>query len=386
MFGLYLHLPFCRKRCTYCNFYLTTERGNFEKYLSALQRRVDRSLPELLAARGGEGAAYTVALGGGTPSLAPPEWIAALLQTLSGTLGPAVEVSLEANPEDLDRERLGGLRTAGVTRLTIGVQTLDDALLAALGRVHDAARAEQAVRDAQAAGFSNLGIDLIFGLPGQTPESARADLTTASRWPVQHISHYALEVEGATVLGKAVLERKKSAWEDDLEAGFYDDAGALLGAAGFFRYEVSNYARPGFESLHNSLYWTDRDYLGLGPSAASYWRGNRWSEIADLRGWLQREESASDAATGLIAPPPAELWRDALAMGMRLSRGVDWNALWKKYRTGDPPLPESALAKLLDQRLLRWEAPRISVAADRQFLTEGIISEILAQPEISGRV
>lgn len=375
MFGLYLHVPFCVRRCSYCNFYLTTELSTLPRFSAALERTVRQALPELRSVNSPDG--YTVALGGGTPSRLEHEILGGILGHIRGALGPAAEISLEANPEDITAESAAAWKSAGVSRLTIGVQTLDDAVLKTLGRAHDAAQAEAAVAIAARAGFSNLGIDLIFGLPGQTADSARADLERASRWPVAHVSHYALETDGATALGHEIRRGVRAEWPEEMQLELYGDAARLLGSAGLPRYEVSNYARPGLESRHNSLYWSDAEYLGIGPSAASYWRGQRFSEAPDLAAWLAAaEQDASPPRSETVTPSPRERLRDALCMGMRLSTGAPALALWKKYLpAAAPPDISLTLAPFLDHGLLSWNGDRLAIPAAQQFRTDGLAGE-----------
>ena len=375
MFGLYLHIPFCARRCSYCNFYLTTETSGETRYAQALTKAVARVLPELQAAHSTDG--YTVALGGGTPSRLADESLRKILTGLSAALGPAVEISLEANPEDVTAAAAAAWRKAGVTRLTIGVQSLNDAVLHTLGRVHDAAQAEAAVTFAARAGFANLGVDLIFGLPGQTPESARHDLAMAARWPITHLSHYALETDGATALGNEIRRGVRAEWPEDMQVALYAESGRLLAENGFPRYEVSNYAKPGRESRHNSLYWIDADYLGIGPSAASYWQGRRYSEAPHLADWLAAvAANQQPPRCEEFTPPARERLRDALVMGLRLSAGAPVAALWRKYLPDESPPDFSArLARFLAHDLLCWDGQRLTVPSAHQFRTDGLAGE-----------
>ena len=377
MFGVYLHFPFCARRCSYCNFYLTTEVSGEVRYGRALEIAVDRAIPELIAANSPGG--YTLALGGGTPSRLEIASLQKIFARLRDTLGLAAEISLEANPEDVSDETAAAWKSAGVTRLTLGVQSLDDAVLRTLGRVHDAARAETAVASAARAGFANLGVDLIFGLPGQTPESACSDLAVAVRWPIAHLSHYALETDGATALGNEIRRGVRAEWTEELQVDLYAEAGRLLAEKGFPRYEVSNYARPGFASRHNSLYWTDTDYLGIGPSAASYWRGHRFSEAPDLSAWIAAVETERNPPRSEeVSPTARERLRDALMMGLRLSAGAPAQALWSKYLAAEPPPDFSArLAPFLSHDLLCWKGECLAVPAAQQFRTDGLAGEVV---------
>lgn len=374
--GLYLHVPFCAARCSYCNFYFTTERAPQQEFEAQLVRAVEAALPAL---RDSSAGGWTVALGGGTPSRIASATLHSIMDLLRGALGAPLEASLEANPEDLTPAALTEWKAAGISRLTVGVQTLDDRLLLALNRQHSADDARRAIERAAAAGFENLGADLIFALPGQTRAQAEADLREVARWPLAHLSHYALELEATTRLGAEAARGLHHIPDDDWQADLYQSAYELLAGAGFARYEVSNYARPGFESRHNSLYWTDCDYLGLGPSAASRWQGSYWRELPDLRGWLRAAHAGTERRVDLVTPAPRERLRDALAMGLRRNAGVQLTDWWHCHLP-DTPLPALAtsLAILIDRRELQWDGKRLSIPAENQFLTEGIVGRTLA--------
>jgi oxygen-independent coproporphyrinogen-3 oxidase len=267
--GVYLHVPFCERVCPYCDFPVvaarTLGRSEEARYVGAL-------LGELAARR----EAYagrrlaTVYLGGGTPSLLAPESVARLLAAVRAAFpGVPEEVTLEANPSTTERERLAGFRDAGVTRLSLGVQSFDDATLKRLGRAHRAAECHRFLDAARAAGFANLSLDLIFGAPGQARANALADAAAALSHAPEHVSAYALTVEPGTPFARAVAADKLELPEDDAAAEMMLALGERLEAAGLARYEVSSWARSGYAARHNRRYWQRRPVLGLGVGAHS---------------------------------------------------------------------------------------------------------------------
>ncbi len=260
--SLYIHIPWCVRKCPYCDFNSYAARGGLpeSEYVAALLSDLDRELEEL-----GQRQIETVFIGGGTPSLFSPEAIDELLQgiTRRTRLAPEAEITLEANPGTVDAARFRGIRAAGVNRLSIGVQSFDDALLHAIGRIHSGAEAVQAIAGAREAGFDNLNLDLMFGLPGQDSRQALADVETAIGLAPTHISFYHLTLEPNTAFYKQppVLPD-----EDAVSLG-QQGCQQVLAAAGYSQYEISAYARPGYACRHNLNYWRHGDYLGIGAGA-----------------------------------------------------------------------------------------------------------------------
>ncbi len=285
--SVYLHVPFCRSRCTYCGFYSGEPLGAVDRFVRAAVREI--------GLRAGEGRPTgpvdTVYLGGGTPSLLGPARVARLLATVDRSWGIAAgaEVTLEANPCDLPDP--AGFRAAGITRLSLGVQALDDAVLAALGRRHTAAEAENAVARAARAGFASVGVDLIYGVPDLSPGRLGEWVTRLAALGATHLSAYSLELHPGTPLSERA---RTGAFRPADETGEHAQWRAVAGRAraeGLAPYELSNFARPGHESRHNLAYWTGRPYGGVGPGAHGFdpdqgpW-GTRWWNAPDLSGYL----------------------------------------------------------------------------------------------------
>ena len=277
--SLYIHIPFCKSKCAYCDFASFPGReAMWEAYFAAL-------CGEIRAAGDDTHRVETVFFGGGTPSLVPETYIAGALAAAREAFpfAPGAEVSLEANPGTLTMEKLRAYRAMGVNRLSIGVQSFDARLLKDIGRIHTPGEAAEAVRMAKAAGFANIGIDLMYGLPGQTMGAWEATLKTALSLPLAHISAYALIVEEGTPMAA----REDELPDEEMVLSMQRLCTRALAAAGFARYEISNYARAGFACRHNLVYWWRGEYLGFGCAAHSFFGGERFRNAAGLEDYLR---------------------------------------------------------------------------------------------------
>lgn len=297
--SLYLHLPFCVRKCRYCDFLSGPyDAAVRRRYLRALETEI-----QLSAETFGNGnerlSADTVFLGGGTPSLLDADELAHLMAVLSESFRilPGAEITMECNPGTVDREKLLAFREAGINRLSIGVQSFRDEELKLLGRIHTAEEAKQCVLDARWAGFDNISLDLISALPGQNIDQWIESLREAAALAPEHISAYSLILEDGTPLKEAALEGKLPRLPDeDEDRKMYHETRSFLAEHGYHRYEISNYAKKGFESRHNSGYWTGHPYLGFGIGAASFYAGCRWSHTRSMTSYLQALESAGASA------------------------------------------------------------------------------------------
>lgn len=311
--ALYLHLPFCVKRCSYCDFATAAvprESSAIDEYVEDLCLQIRRKAKE------GELAAIeTVYLGGGTPSHVGIRRLSMLLYTLSLSmrLEPDVECTMEANPESLDERMVRDVWALGVNRLSLGVQSFDDVVLQTLGRAHSADDARRAIAAAQTR-FQNVSIDLMCGIPGQSEDSFAASVREAVGLGVTHVSVYPLTIEPHTPFDEAVLAGNMEEPDDDVEACHMQAAARILTAAGFERYEVASYARPGFQSRHNTAYWTGVPYLGLGRSAATM------TQNATRRMRVQDGRVTDDLNARQMAA-------EDLMLGMRMARGVSLGQL-----------------------------------------------------------
>ena len=371
--ALYVHIPFCESKCPYCDF--NTYAGIellMPAYAGALAREIEQWGAWL-----GRPTLASVFFGGGTPSYIPTVDLQRLMDTIRAAfdLPDEAEATLEANPGDCSLERLAAMRNAGFNRISVGVQSFDDAELATLGRRHDAARAAQAVRDARKAGFDNVSIDLMFGLPDQPVATWERSVAQAVRLETDHLSAYSLTLEPGTPLEADVRLGRTPEPDPDLAAEMYLRAQTTLAEAGMRQYEISNWARPGRASVHNLAYWRSLPYLGAGPGAHSYLYGMgaldgsgvRFANVNPPRVYLERVNAwAPDgplspdairaaAATGHCEPVSR---RDAMAetmmMGLRLNDGVADAAFRDRFGEGIAEAFPTATDECTELGLLEW--------------------------------
>ena len=311
--GIYVHIPFCKRRCLYCDFFSTTLLERQEEYIQTLlneiaQRKNEANEP-----------IRTIYLGGGTPSTLKAEDIARILQAI-GT-AEAEEITMELNPGDATPNYLRAIRTAGINRLSIGIQSFKDNLLSLIGRRHSSQQAIDAVRMAQKAGFDNLSIDLIYALPTQTMEQWIEDIETALTLNVQHISTYGLMYEEGTEMTRRLEAGEIETVDEDTENEMYDTLCERLQQAGFVHYEVSNFALPGYEAKHNSSYWNHTPYIGVGAGAHSYLPPMRSWNPSDLDAYIRGVQNRTLVRESETLSEK-DLYNERIMLGLRTSHGI----------------------------------------------------------------
>jgi oxygen-independent coproporphyrinogen-3 oxidase len=373
MLGIYVHVPFCTSRCAYCDFATAPfDAGDASRYARALAAEL-----EAAAASVGDARADTLYFGGGTPTALGPGRLGDILADVTRrfTVTPEAEVTCEANPESLTDDVLEVLIDADVNRLSLGVQTFDGPILKVLGRVHDAAQAEDAYWRARARGFENVSIDLMYGLPGQHLEGWTRDLERGLALKPDHVSAYALILEPGVK-----LYRERAAHEfpgDDEQAAMYYKAVDALTAAGFVHYETSNFARPGRECRHNVKYWRDEEYVGFGPSAASHWRGGRYRNPDEL------DEYCAAAAAGrwpLANPEPSDPYREmrtAAVLGLRLAAGIDAAAFEERFGVNPKDYYGKELEEFAATGLVTVEGDNVRLSRRGLFLADEVFAALI---------
>jgi oxygen-independent coproporphyrinogen-3 oxidase len=316
--GLYIHIPFCLSKCPYCDFYSVSSLSLLPAFLEVL-------FQEMELYRGKIGPCDTVYIGGGTPSLLDPRQLEAILKGVRENfpLLPDTEITLETNPADLDRASLASIRALGINRLSIGCQSFDQACLAFLGRRHSADQAVNAIEAARSAGFANIGLDLIYGIPGQGMEAWMATVRRALSFAPAHLSCYQLTVEPETPLGISFRQGAFSLPDEILQYDFFIKTAEMLEDAGYVHYEVSNFARDmTLASRHNQKYWDHTPYLGLGPSAHSFAANRRWWNYRSVDCYIAALKSGNppvEASEGLTME---QLQLEALYLGLRTKKGI----------------------------------------------------------------
>lgn len=368
--GLYVHVPFCASTCDFCAFYQTQPTAElvrrFLAGVAAESNAIAWSRP-----------VSTVFWGGGTPGLLAPHDLARLAEVVSARCaGAPAEWTVELAPASVNGERLAALRDAGVTRVSMGVQSFQPDLLDALGRAHTREQIFRAYDRVRAAGFPSVNLDLMFALPGQTAEEWAGDVRAAVALAPDHLSTYCLTFEEDTKLW-VKLSQGRVKLDPELEADLYEATWAQLAAAGFGQYEVSNFARPGHACRHNLNTWHMQEWVGLGPSAASQQGGWRGANVSDVEQWLADLERGDRLTVDRVAVTPALLAEDALIFGLRMNAGVDL-APWQARAPGAPwPVIEDTLRTLAASDLLVRDGSTVRLTDRGRLLADSVGAEIM---------
>jgi oxygen-independent coproporphyrinogen-3 oxidase len=382
--GIYVHLPFCLRKCAYCDFdSLPLEQAGglpaARRYLDALAVELDLrwASEEFHGMR-----AASIYLGGGTPTVLPAERLTELLARLQRRFpfGAAAEVTVEANPGTVTADGIASLLGAGVNRVSLGVQSFSDDVLRVLGRAHSAAEAVAAVAALRAGGCGNLGVDLIYGVPGQSPDQWQESLGQALALGVEHISTYALSVEPGTRLHQQIESAQLPAPDDELCAQMYQQAADTLPPAGYHHYEISNFARPGQECRHNRRYWALGEYLGLGCSAHSYRSGVRWNNLAGPRVYTECLERGQLPVAQAERLSPGRRLGEALMLGLRRAEGVEEDL--GAAAAGVPGLQPrdcfgEEIGRLCEECLLICDGGRLLIPRSKWLVSNEVLSRLV---------
>ncbi|MCU0407098.1 MAG: radical SAM family heme chaperone HemW [Ignavibacteriaceae bacterium] len=292
----YIHIPFCDHKCIYCDFYSIITSDNIQSFLKSLKKEISHYAEKYSNDR----ELISIYFGGGTPSLMKPEYLSQVIKTVKENfvVRKDAEVTMETNPGTVSLEKLRMSHEAGINRISIGIQSFDDEELQFLTRIHNSETAINTVNDAAEAGFENISLDLIFNLPGQTKKKWIKNLEQAIKLPIKHISAYSLILERGTILNKMVLDGKVKIEDADYDAELYETTINFLISNGFYQYEVSNFAKTGFECIHNNAYWHYTDYFGFGTSAHSFIDGKRWWNFSSLKMYNNKVKHYGNAVAG----------------------------------------------------------------------------------------
>jgi oxygen-independent coproporphyrinogen-3 oxidase len=363
MAGIYLHIPFCKQACHYCDFHFSTNLKNTDELVQAMLREL-----ELQQAYIGNEKIKTIYFGGGTPSLLSAAAIASILDTIRQhySVDAHAEITLEANPDDLTKTKLHELKHQGVNRLSIGIQSFSNSVLQYLHRAHDAQSASDSVELARATGFDNISIDLIYAIPGQSDAEWLQNIQQALALSPEHISSYSLTIEDKTVFGRWAAAGKLKILEDEVAAAQLELLVETLEAAGYEQYEVSNFARPSFQSQHNSSYWRQEKYLGIGPSAHSFNHVTRQYNVTNNHAYVRSLAEDKIPATTEVLERQDQI-NDFLLTTLRTSWGADLARLYALYqhdlvaanKVYLQSLQENELAVLRDNSLVLTKRGRL---------------------------
>ncbi len=322
--AIYVHIPFCDHKCIYCDFYSIVSYDNLNNYLNAITKEIEFYGKNESKNRN----IISIFFGGGTPSFVEPEYIGKIIKSLHDNfnIDPNAEITLETNPGTVDKEKIKRFIDVGINRISIGIQSFNEDELEFLTRIHDKETAISTVYNAHEAGLNNISIDLIFNLPNQTLEKWKSNLETAFKLPINHISTYSLILERGTILNKMVIDGKVEMQNEDYDAEFYEFTISEMSKNGFEQYEVSNFAKPGFECIHNNIYWRYKDYLAFGTSAHSFANGKRWWNVSSLKMYITMIEEKHNAIIGEEIISKGEMLDEYVMLAFR-SAGLDLTEL-----------------------------------------------------------
>lgn len=377
--ALYIHIPFCAVRCHYCDFntYAGLEKY-FEPYADAVREEIRQAAGEY-----GRLPIQTIFIGGGTPTVLPPGQLGGILAACREhfAVAPDAEITSEANPGTVDQAHFTALRALGVNRLSMGVQSFDEAELKWLGRIHSAGEAEQAFDAARAAGFTNINLDFIFGLPGQAPGAWARTLERAVGLGPEHLSLYSLTVEAGTPLADSVRRGRVPAPDDDLAADLYLASQDLLAAHGYAQYEISNWAKDAsHQCRHNLVYWRDEAYLGFGAGAHSYARDRRWWNVRPVPQYIQRINAGKPAVSGQETVGRRLEMGETMMLGLRLVlEGVGESGFRARFGVSLDEAFGEELAALTARGLIERLPARVRLTAEGRLLGNRVFAEFLPE-------
>ena len=361
--ALYLHVPFCASSCDFCSFYQEQpKRGEIDRYLAAIEREMELHPP---------GRVETAFWGGGTPGLLPADDLRRLGHAMTKAAGRPGEWTVELAPSSVRADKLAALKEIGVTRVSMGVQSFDDATLDALGRRHSPKQIMEAWELIEAAGFASRNLDLIFAIPGQDEKRWTDDLARAMELNPDHLSTYCLTFEEDTAMF-VKLSQGKVKIDRELEAFLYRRTWETLEAGGYAQYETSNFARPGHACRHNLITWEMGSWIGYGPSASSQWGHVRWTNPANLDQWIKGIEAGQPVREQAKALSARDLLCDALVFGLRLNEGVDLFALAERFETPVPQGVRDLFADLVEENLMELAGTRFRLNGEGRLRADAV--------------
>jgi oxygen-independent coproporphyrinogen-3 oxidase len=375
MAGIYVHIPFCKQACHYCDFHFSTNTKLKAEFITAL---CDELVLQKDYLNGEQ--VETIYFGGGTPSLLTAGEISNILETIQGhfSTDSSAEITLEANPDDLTKNKLQALKTIGINRLSIGIQSFDDGILKFLNRAHNAGMALNSVNDARELGFENISVDLMFAIPGQDLTCWKKNIAKAIDLRPEHISSYSLTIEEKTVFGKWASQKKIHVPDDDVSATEMMTLIDVVESAGYHHYEVSNFAKPGYMSRHNSGYWKGKKYLGIGPSAHSYNGSTRQFNISNNPQYLKSLQLGRVDAT-LETLSREDQINDWILTTLRTSWGTDLQKLRREHAYDLLATHRAYVDSLIDGNLAVLSNDILILTKSGRLLADKIASDLFVR-------
>lgn len=365
-YSLYVHIPFCRRKCRYCAFYSTVDASELSRYLRAAAAELEMRRPRTTA--------RTVYIGGGSPSLLAPAEAVELIERI-GPEAADREFTVEVNPAQASLEFLRALRGAGVNRLSIGAQSFRREELERLGRIHRAEETAAAVENGRRAGFDNISVDLIFAIPGSTLADWRYSLEQAIGLGPEHISAYSLTYEEGTALWRDREAGRIEPVDEETDAAMYETAIETLEGAGYEQVEISNFARRGYACEHNVRCWKNLPYIGLGPSAASWYGGRRTENVADVKGYMERIERGEPATAAGYAPTAEEVACETAVLNLRMREGIDRREYARRFGADPAAVFAGAAERNAELGLLEVTEERIRLSRRALAVADAVMAD-----------
>jgi oxygen-independent coproporphyrinogen-3 oxidase len=348
--NLYIHIPFCKSRCNYCSFFTTTNKlAAMSDYFLALQKEFEMYIPKLRDYR-----IETIYIGGGTPSIVNSKDLKSLLLYIKENIKLAenAEISIETNPESIEAEKLQDYLDAGINRISIGLQAWQDELLKKMGRLYSLETFLQKLSLVKTSGFKNIGLDLIFALPGQSVKDWEETLDNVIKLNIQHISCYGLELDNDSSWGKLYKSGKLEASAEEADREMYGLAKAKLLNAKFELYEISNFAKSGFECQHNLNFWSYQPYIGLGAGAFSFFENHRFNNVFSIEGYISKMQKSESASENIIQVSMQDQIKEAIILGLRKKKGINLSAFRKRFDVDILKAYKNEVDKLLREDLV----------------------------------
>lgn len=372
MAGIYIHVPFCKSKCIYCDFYSIALKSLIPDYCKAISKEISLRKSQLTDKN-----INTIYFGGGTPSSLSIEEIKGILSSISSNydIGSNAEITFEANPENLDAEYLSSLRKIGINRLSIGIQSFDDEMLKFLKRRHSAQKAIDCIKIAQECGFNNISIDLIYGIDGLSNEMWKKELEVAISLPITHLSCYCLGIEDNTLLHRYTVEGKYVPTDDESCLQQFLAFDHKVRENGFEHYEISNASKPNMRSRHNSSYWNRTEYLGFGPGAHSYYNGIRAWNIANVKEYIKGISEGNICLTTETLSE-TDIFEENIMLGLRTSEGINLREIEQHFGNEKVTEIRAAISKLQPD-LYKFDGNSFSLTPKGMFVSDSIIVEFI---------
>ena len=364
MTGLYIHIPFCVKKCKYCDFNSYSNCENlYEDYFLCLNKEIEKYNNLTFD---------TVYIGGGTPTVPPNHYLTELVENIKNK-AENCEITVECNPGTVSFDDFKNLKSAGVNRISMGLQSGNDDELEMLGRVHSFADFEESFYSARKAGFDNISLDIMFGLPDQTLDGLRETLKKAALFNAEHISSYCLKIEEGTPFSKMELNLP----DDDQSADMYDLCVKFLEENGYNRYEISNFAKNGKRSKHNTKYWLMEEYIGIGAGAHSYYKNERFSKICNVKEYIDAIKSGKDAVEEIRYVSEEEKMSEFVFLGLRMTDGISETDFFKTFNRDINEVYGNQIEKYLKMGVMERKSGRIYIKPEFLYVSNNILSDFV---------